>query len=136
MPEENNNELTGSLQQDFPTIINGVTYHPFKRWRVSFNDSVTTHETEGGTQEDTVTRKGRRSISVSTKCLEPLARQLSALNDLDKFAVKFYDIKTAEYVEIDMRIAPGSMDVDLAEKTADLEYCRGIYTVSFTLEEF
>lgn len=129
--------MANTLYDLFPTILNGVTYKPFKTWNVRYNDYVTTHETEGGTQEDTVTRRGRRSIQVSTTCLEPLARQLAGLEDLDEFQAKFYDIKTGGYVQTQVRVATGSMSISLKEKTASkISYCKGVYTVSFTLEEF
>lgn len=125
-----------SLQSTYPTYLNGVEYQPFKRWDISYNDTGVTHETEGGAQEDSTTRRGRRSISVSTTCLEALATQLAQLQDLDEFPAKFFDIKTGGYVETDVRVAYGSMSISLAEKSANLDYCKGKYTVSFTLEEF
>lgn len=125
-----------SLQSTYPTILNGVEYAPFKVWNIKFNDNVTTHETEGGTQEDSVTRRGRRSISCSTTCVESLATQLACLEDLDSFTAKFFNIKTGAYVETTVRVAAGSMSVSLLDKSAKLDYCNGIYQVSFTLEEF
>lgn len=127
---------SSSLQSVYPTILNGVEYEPFKRWDVKYNDSVHTHETEAGTQEDSVTRRGRRSISCSTTCVESLATQLALLEDLDQFTAKFFNIKTGAYVETTVRVAPNSMSVSLLEKSAKLEYCKGLYSVSFTLEEF
>lgn len=129
-------EIDNSISTNYPTILNGVTYAPFKTWNIRFNDNVTMHETEGGEQEDSITRKGRMSISVQTTCLENVAHSLALLEDVDKFKAKFYDIKTQDYIEIDCRVASGSMSVSLKEKTAKLKYCAGVYNVSFTLEEF
>lgn len=125
-----------SLQGNYPTILNNVTYQPFGTWDVTFVDYVTTHETEGGSQEDSVTRRGRRSIRVGTSCLEPLARQLAGLEDLDEFTAKFYNIKTGSYVETTVRVKSGSMTISKKKKTDTLQYCKGLYDVSFTLEEF
>lgn len=127
--------LTG-LRENYPIILNGVEYEPFKTWDVSYADSVTTHETEGGTQEDTVVRKGRRVISVSTTCVDTIAAQLAALNDLDMFSATFFDIKTGQSITTDVRVRAGSMSVKLKEKSADLTTVNGIYSVGFTLEEF
>ena len=129
-------DTDNSLSTNYPILLNNVQYDPFKSWNIHFNDNVTTHETEGGEQEDSVTRRGRRSISVTTKCLESVAHSLSLLEDLDTFKAKFYNIKTQAYVEIDCRVAAGSMNINLAEKTSKLKYCPGLYNVSFTLEEF
>ncbi len=123
------------LKTDYPTIINGVTYEPFKTWDITGNDVVTVHETEGGTQEDVIIRKGRRSIAVSTTCLPAVARSLAILEDLNSFEVQYYDVKTDGYVTIDMRVAPSSMVISLKEGSSRLTV-NGVYTVSFTLEEF
>ena len=98
---------TGKLAVDLPTIINGVTYAPFKQWSVTYLDVKTVHETEGGTQEDVVINTGRRSIAVATTCLQPIATTLACLDDLRNFNVKFFDIKTATYVESLMRVVGG-----------------------------
>lgn len=123
------------LKTDYPTIINGVTYEPFKTWDITNNDVVTTHETEAGTQEDVVIRKGRKSIAASTTCLPAIANSLVQLEDLTEFPVKFFDVKTLGYVTLTMRVAPSSMTVSLKEGSSRLNV-NGVYTVSFTLEEF
>ena len=125
-----------SLKSNYPVVLNGTTFQPFKTWSVVYNDSVVTHETEGGTQEDAINRKGRRTISVNTVCLEAVARQLVALETHDSFTAKFYELKTGGYVTINVRVAAGSMSASLKEKSANLDYCNGIWDVSFTLEEF
>lgn len=125
-----------SLATDYPTIINGVQYQPFKQWNVSYKDVKTVHETEGGTQEDVIISTGRRSIAVATTCLQPLATLLVGLEDLNNFVVKFYDIKSNAYVETVMRVVPNSMSCNLKEKTANLRTTNGVYNVSFTLEEY
>ena len=125
-----------SLASNYPIEIRGEQYAPFKTWSITYNDSVTVHETEGGQQEDTVVRRGRISIAVSTVCLEDVANKLSLLEDLGTFTVKFYDIKTKGYVTINARVAPNSMVIALKEGSAKLGSTNGVWNVSFTLEEF
>ena len=127
---------TGKLEVDFPTIINGVTYSPFGQWNITYYDVRTVHETEGGTQEDVIINTGRRSIAVATACLQPTATTLVGLNDLANFNVKFFDIKTAGYVESLMRVVAGSMVCNLRRNTSRLSSTYGVYDVSFTLEEY
>lgn len=127
---------TRSIKADYPTYLDKVQYAPFKTWDISYKDSVMTHETEAGTQEDSITRKGRRSISVATTCLDTIARQLGALKNKDYFEVKYYDVDTDDYVIIDMRIQPSSFSRSLKERTASNEYSMGVYNISFVLEEF
>ena len=124
------------LKTDYPIEIKGQQYAPFKQWDITYNDTVTTHETEAGTQEDVILRKGRRSIAVATTCLDDIASELALLEDEASFTVKFYDIKTKGYVTINARVAAGSMNISLKPKSSNLSATNGVYTVSFTLEEF
>ena len=124
------------LQENYPIILNGTEYKYFKTWNITRNDYVTTHETEAGTQEDVVTRKGRRSIAVTVTCLQPLAAALIALAELDEFEAQIYDVLTDDYDTMTVRIGAGSMAYALKEGSADLQAVNGVYEVSFTLEEF
>ena len=125
-----------SLKSNYPVIINGVQYEPFKTWAVMYNDSVVIHETEGGTQEDSISRKGRRSITVGTTCLESVARQLIALQKLPYFNVQFYDLEEGGYVTIRMRVGISSFKASLRDKSSKVNYCNGVWIISFNLEEF
>ena len=124
------------LKTDYPIEIDGNEYESFAQWNVTYNDYVTVHETEGGTQEDVITRKGRRSIGVSTTCLDYVATQLSGLNDKSSFNVKYYEVKEGDYITLRMRVAPGSMSISLKQGSGRLRSTNGVYTVAFTLEEF
>lgn len=124
------------LRDNYPITLNGVQYEPFGTWDVSYADSVTTHETESGKQEDAVTRKGRRVISASTTCVDTVATSLAALNDEDQFDATFFDIKTGTSITRTVRVRAGSMSVKLMKKSADLNSVNGLYSVSFVLEEF
>ena len=124
------------LQNDFPIYLDGVAYQYFKTWSITRNDYVTTHETEAGTQEDVVSRKGRRSIAVTVTCLQPLLAGLIGLAEKDEFEVRIYDPATDDYATMDMRIAANSFNYVLKEKSAKLTTTNGVWNVSFTLEEF
>jgi hypothetical protein len=124
------------LRDNYPITLDSVQYAPFKTWDVSYADSVTTHETESGKQEDTVVRKGRRVIRASTTCTDTVAAQLAALNDKDYFSATFFDIKTGTSITTDVRVRAGSMSISLVPKSADLTAVNGLYSVSFNLEEF
>lgn len=121
----------------YPNVkINGVEYAPFNTWNINFIDVKTIHETEAGTQEDVVINTGRRSVSVSTTCLQPVATNLVALDDLTSFPVQFYDIKTNAYIESTMRIVPGSMNCNKKPGQRSTTISKAVYIVSFTMEEF
>lgn len=124
------------LKTDHPIVLNNVTYLPFKTWNVSYSDSVTTHETESGKQEDSVSRRGRRTISASTRCVATTAATLACLENLDEFDATFYDVKTQASITSLVRVSAGSMKVNLVSKSSDLDITEGLYDVSFKLEEF
>lgn len=124
------------LQKSYPLKIDNVEFKYFKTWNTTLNDYVTTHETEGGTQEDVTTRRGRRSIGVTVTCLQPLLAQLLTIADKDEFEVKFYEPAIDDYATITARVGTGSMSYSLKEGSADLEAVNGVWVVSFTLEEF
>lgn len=124
------------LQKNYPLILNNIQFKYFKTWGVTRNDYVTTHETEAGTQEDVVSRKGRRSIPVTVTCLQPLLAQLISLAELDEFDAQIYEPAVDGYVTIRARIGTGSMTYSLKTRSADLEAVNGVWETSFTLEEF
>lgn len=141
MAENNNNVLVNNepvtgLQENYPIVLNGVEYQYFKTWQIKRNDVVNKHETEAGTQEDSITRKGRLSIGVTVTCLQPLLAGLVGLANLDEFEAKIYDVVTDSYATITVRVAPNSMSYGLKQKSADLDTVNGVWNVSFTLEEF
>lgn len=129
-------EIVTGLQTNYPIVLNNVEYQYFKTWNTSLKDTITTHETESGKQEDVIMRKGRRSISVTVKCLQPLLAGLLGLKELDEFEAQIYDPATDDYDTMDVRIGAGSMSYSLVEKSANLEAVNGVWQVSFTLEEF
>ncbi len=132
----NDDEPVTGLQKNYPIELNGTSYQYFKTWKIKRNDSVTTHTTEAGTQEDVTTRKGRRSIGVTVTCLQPLLAGLVGLAELGQFEAKIYDVVADDYVSINVRIGTNSMSYGLKPKSANLETVNGVWEVSFVLEEF
>ena len=124
------------LEQYYPMILNGQEYKYLKTLNTGLNDYVNTHVTEGGTQEDVSVRLGRKSISISGVVLQPLLAKLLSLKTLDEFTSRIYDPALNDYATIQGRIAPNSMSYGLKEKSAKLRTTNGVWTVSFTLEEF
>jgi len=125
-----------SLAESYPIILNNEEYPYLKALNTGLNDYVTTHETEGGTQEDVSVRRGRKSISISGVVLQPLLTKLLALAYRDEFTAKIYDPAINDYATMLVRIGPGSMSYGLKEKSAKLRTTKGVWNVSFTLEEF
>lgn len=134
--ENLNDEPIIGLADNYPIVLNNIEYQYFKTWNIVRNDTITTHVTESGLQEDVVSRRGRLSITGTVTCLQPLVAQLLALAELDEFEARIYDPATDDYATIDCRIGAGSMSYSLKEKSANLKTTNGVWAVSFTLEEF
>lgn len=124
------------LAELYPIKLNNEIYPYLKTMDTGLNDYVTTHETEGGKQEDVTVRRGRKSIAVSGVVLQPLLTRLLALEYLDEFTAEIYDPAIDDYATMLVRIGPGSMSYGLKEKSAKLRTTKGVWNVSFTLEEF
>lgn len=124
------------LAELYPIKLNNEVYPYLKTMDTGLNDYVTTHETEGGKQEDVTVRRGRKSIAISGVVLQPLLTKLLALEYLDEFTAEIYDPAIDDYATMLVRIGPGSMSYGLKEKSAKLRTTKGVWNVSFTLEEF
>jgi hypothetical protein len=124
------------LAELYPIKLNNEVYPYLKTMDTGLNDYVTTHETEGGKQEDVTVRRGRKSIAISGVVLQPLLTRLLALEYLDEFTAEIYDPAIDDYATMLVRIGPGSMSYGLKEKSAKLRTTNGVWNVSFTLEEF
>lgn len=124
------------LAELYPIKLNNEVYPYLKTMDTGLNDYVTTHETEGGKQEDVTVRRGRKSIAVSGVVLQPLITRLLALEYLDEFTAEIYDPAIDDYATMLVRIGPGSMSYGLKEKSAKLRTTKGVWNVSFMLEEF
>lgn len=124
------------LAEYYPIILDNEEYPYLKALNCKLNDSVVTHETEGGTQEDVSTRRGRKSISISGVVLQPLLTRLLALEYRDEFEAQIYDPALNDYDTIQVRVGQGSMSYGLKEKSAKLTTTNGVWNVAFTLEEF
>ncbi|MCD8395884.1 MAG: hypothetical protein LUD12_01620 [Lachnospiraceae bacterium] len=87
-------------------------------------------QTEAGTTQRDVVRFGVHAISVSFTVTAKWLKKFTAYKQQSKIAVGFYDTETAEMVYADMYISGYK-----AKREADSSY-GGIWTVSFTLNEF
>lgn len=88
-------------------------------------EAASSGETEAGTMQRDVARKGIVNISVSSKWLS----FFSTYAKKDKIAVQYFDIEALELKEIEMYI-----DGYKANLGKDTSY-KGLWTVSFTLKE-
>ena len=87
-------------------------------------------ETEAGTTQRDVVRQGVVTISVSFSVTAKWLKLLTAYSKEDKLSVDYFDTETAELKNTEMY-----MKGFQAKLKKDTSY-RGLWTVSFTLQEF
>jgi hypothetical protein len=92
------------------------------------------NETEAGTDQIIVTRYDKLSVSASFQCSSTWAGKFKAYSKRDSVAVRMYDLETHGYVEREMRLRGfKAVPAEHSERTSGTD---GLWTVSFTLEEF
>jgi hypothetical protein len=93
-------------------------------------EADTTGETEAGTTQRDVVRQGVVTISVSFSVSAVWLKRLSAYSKQDKLTVRYFDTETLEISETEMYITgyKAKLEKDTSRK--------GLWTVSFTLNEF
>ena len=112
--------------------FNGVDLPLPDTYEVSLKsvEADTTGETEAGTTQRDVVRSGVATISVSFSVSPKWLRQLTAYSKMDKLTVLYFDPETLEQKQAEMFI-----DGYQSKLKKDTSY-KGLWTVSFTLNEF
>lgn len=104
------------------------------RWSRGYENLSNVSETEAGTDDVEVIRKGKAVIGAEFNCSDRWASILSAFNDQQSIQVRFYDIKTKDYVTLKMRME--DLNIDEVQDSDRVSGTNGLYIVSFSLVEF
>jgi len=104
------------------------------KWVRSYNNLANVSETEAGTDDVEVIRKGKAVIDAQFYCSDRWASILSAFNDQQSIQVRFYDIKTKDYVTLKMRM--DGLEIEEVQNSDRVANTNGLYIVSFDLVEF
>ena len=92
------------------------------------------NETEAGTDQVIVTRYDKLSVSASFQCSSTWAGKFKTYSKQDSITVSLYDIETHAYKNRSMRLR--SFKAVPAQNSERNRGTDGLWTVSFTLEEF
>ena len=123
-----------NLKTDYPIKFN-TTVIPFPSgWEENPNVVENTFQTEAGTDKVEVIRYDKLSVSVSMKCLSSLVTTLGSFSRMDSFTLKRYNPTNDTYEERTVRMR--GFKYKLVPKSQDLGATKGIWEVSFNLEEF
>jgi len=104
------------------------------QWSRGYDNLENVSETEAGTDDVEVIRKGKTVIGAAFNCSDRWASILSAFNDQQNIQVRFYDIKTKDYVTLKMRME--DLNIDEVQDSDRVSGTNGLYIVSFNLVEF
>ena len=104
------------------------------QWSRGYENLANVSETEAGTDDVEVIRKGKAVIGAAFNCSDRWASILSAFNDQQSIQVRFYDIKTKDYVTLKMRME--DLNIDEVQDSDRVSGTNGLYIVTFNLVEF
>ena len=119
---------------DFPLYFDSTVMPQPHAWTETSNVVETVNKTEAGTDQVDVVRLDKLTISVEYGCADDLARTLKAFSKQNSIVVKYYDIETDDYKQRTMRMRKFS--AALSQHSNELLAVRGVWRVSFDLEEF
>ena len=119
---------------DYPVLFNGEKIITPTSWSESYAVVENVNETEAGTEQVSVTRYGKLSVSASFQCSSRWAGKLKAYSHEDSIRVSLFDIESNGYSDYSMRIrgfkAEPKMDSYRVSRS------NGLWNISFNLEEF
>lgn len=104
------------------------------QWSRGYENLANVSETEAGTDDVEVIRKGKTVIGAAFNCSDRWASILSAFNDQQSIQVRFYDIKTKDYLTLKMRME--DLNIDEVQDSDRVSGTNGLYIVTFNLVEF
>jgi hypothetical protein len=119
---------------DFPLMFDNDTIPQPSTWTENSEVVETVNNTEAGTQQVEVVRYDRLKVNCGFVVMDAVARLLKTYSKKDSFVVKYYDIETDAYKQRTVRMR--GFSAALTKDSFNLLSVRGVWTVSFTLEEF
>ena len=123
------------LRTDYPIYINGTEIKArCISWARDYENIEITNQTEDGHDDVDIVRRGKCSIYAGFRCSDFWASILTEFNDEPILDVRFYDVKTKDYITLEMRM--DDLSVELVDNSDMLQSSNGLYTVTFNLIEF
>lgn len=126
--------LTRHTMLDFPLFFDLTEIPQPSTWSESSNVVETVNQTEAGTQQVEVVRYDRLTVNCGFVVTDATAMLLKDFSKRNSISVKYYDIETDAYKTRTMRIR--NFSASLKKDSNTLLYVRGVWEISFKLEEF
>ena len=119
---------------DYPIRFDGETIFTPTSWEEESVVVETVNETEAGTDQIIVIRYDKLTVSASFQCSSRWAGKFKTYSKQSDITVSLYDIETHAYKDRTMRMR--SFKATPIEHSERKRGTDGLWTVSFTLEEF
>ena len=120
------------LKNNLP-IINNVELFPSDKWDEDSAVVEETYQTEAGTDQASVTRYDKLTVSAQYRCKEEWYSRFKGWSQRDTLSVSIYDPVVKGRKNRTMRMR--KFKATLIENTEDVEDTNGVWDVSFDLEE-
>ncbi len=103
-------------------------------WNEKSNTVKKLFNTEAGTDEEIIVRRDKLNVSCSFKSTDTWVRQFKEFSMMNSFTLTQYDPLTNAVESRTVRMV--DFNYGLVPKSYDLDVTKGVWNVSFTLEEF
>lgn len=122
------------MLNEFPVRINGVELFESNQWDEESEVIENKYETEAGTDQVSVTRYDKLSVSAQFRCQSEWLGQFKRWSKMDSLTVDIYDAPSNGYISRTMRMRNFKNTlIEFSEKVKDTN---GVWDVTFDLEEF
>lgn len=123
-----------TIEQQYPLMFNNDVLKYPDSFNIEEQTVESVNQTEAGTDQVQLVRTGKIKISVSHLCLADELIFYKNYSTLPKFILKYYDPSLNGYATKTVRMR--GLKYPLSKGSYRLDGVRGVYSVSFTLEEF
>lgn len=122
------------MLKDYPIKFNDETIPEPVKWSEDYGVVESVNKTEAGTDQISVTRYDKLSVSCSFQCTSMWAGKFKKYSKSDLVHVLMYDLEANGYRERDMRIREFKAEPVINSRLT--LGTNGLWKVSFNLEEF
>lgn len=122
------------MLNEYPVKINGVELFEANKWEEESGVVENKYETEAGTDQVSVTRYDKLTVSTQYRCHSKWLGQFKRWSKMDSLTVDIYDADSNGYISRTMRMR--NFKNSLIEFSGKVKDTNGVWDVTFDLEEF
>ena len=119
---------------DYPYKFDDTVLPFMSTWNESFGRIVSNNTSEAGSDIETIIRRGKITVKAGCGCFSDMRGTLQSFYNLDSFVLYRYDDIEEGYTTHNVRMTEFSSE--RVYKSESVDDTKGLWKVSFTLEEF